>query len=468
MSFAQQWDWAIQENVSKIAVDSTGNIFTYNDSTIKRFSSNGMLLWKKQFSGDLIIKAMVADNSGNLFFSGGFTKFSIDTNHFVSLGNNDVFFCKIDSSGTLIWNKKIAGINDENATDLYLSKNQKIYISGNVGIGATIGAQTFSEEEFFIGKYDTQGNEELLIHHQGGEAWEISADSSGNIFLLGGININDTLDFGNSIVLYGQPSSDPYGSHFISKFNSTGDIFWAKDLGNNYYQPFKHLGIDNNGNFYLTKWQRYNGFDLSKFDTSGNFIWKHNINGIYGDCSSLCIDNNDSIWLTGDIWCNPFNKLPFIWEFDPLNHLTSSTPATTLASGNNIASDYNNNLYISGTFNDTATFGTTTLFASAGNYFLAKMDRSQSIFSSADNIPEKSIYLSIFPNPSTGKFFLLVSSFFPNPEICVFDLLGKCVYNRQVKKPEDYQVDLSLQGKGIYFIQLTSAEKTFTKKIVIE
>lgn len=379
---AQQWDWAIQENVRKFAIDSAGNVFTQTAFTIKRFKSNGIFHWQKQFSGDLLIRAMAADNSGNLYFAGVFTNFSLNANHFTSTGNKDIFLCKIDSAGALVWNKIIGGATYDNVTDLYLNKQKKIIICGDAGIGAIIGSSLFSETEMFTARFDLNGNMEMLIHHSGGSAWEVSADTSGNTYLLGRINIDDTLAFGNGVVLYGQPLNSFTATHFIAKFDSIGNILWANDMGDNYYEPLKHLGIDNNGNIYLTKWGRYSGFNLRKFDSLGNSMGYHNIGGLYGDCYSLCVDNDDFIWLTGYVWSHPINGHSFIWEFDPSNNYRGSIPATVSAIGNNIANDYNNNIYVSGSFNDTAAFGSTVLLASAGNYFLAKMHRNSNIITS--------------------------------------------------------------------------------------
>lgn len=410
---------------------------------------------------------MVADNSGNLFIAGVFTAFDIGATHFISAGSNDIFFGKINSSGILIWYKILGGVNNDKVSDLYLTKKQKILICGTAGAGAAIGSATLSEAEFFIGRYDLNGNIELLIHHSGGEAWEVSADTSGNIHLLGGINVNDTLNFGNGVILYGC-GIGCMGSHFIAKFNATGNILWAKDLGTNYYGPFKHLGIDNNGNIYLTDWERYSGFDLYKLDGAGNFIWNHDIDGLYGDCYSLCIDNNDAIWLTGDIENAPWIGNPFIWEFDPSNNLTGTVPATKSASGNNIINDYNNNIYVSGVFADTIVFGNTTLLSSSGNYFLAKMNRNSNANILVNNFSENSNTISVFPNPSTGKFSIRTNLPWQNTEICIFNLMGRCIYHQEVTTPEDYQIDLSKHSKGVYFIEVATAEKRISQKVVVQ
>jgi len=466
-SRGQQWEWAIQENVQRFAVDPSGNIFTLNDSLIKKFNTNGVFQWKKQFTGDLLITGMAADNTGCLYFTGAFTDFRWDTSHFISSGNKDIFFCKIDPSGTLLWNHIIGGKQDEHVTDICLDKMQNVFICGVAGKSAIIGSKTFSETESFISRYDLSGNLELLIDHPGAEPWDISTDTSGNVYVLGGININDTLDFGNGFIFYGYGPGG-YGSHFIAKFNDAGNIVWAKDLGGNYYQPHKNLGIDNNGSIYLTKWQRYSGFYLKKFSSAGNHLWSHDINGIYGDCHSLSIASNDSIWLAGSIWNNPFKGNPFIWKFDQANNLKESIPATTSASGSNIANDNSNNVYVSGTFTDTAVFGSTTLLAVNGNYFLAKISRSSTSIASANNISENQALIYIYPNPSTGYFSIRMNFSWKNTEVSIFSLSGKCIYREQVNTSENHPINLSAQPKGIYLIKISNAQENIVKKVIIQ
>jgi hypothetical protein len=465
---AQQWDWALQENVKKLAVDSAGNVFTHNDSIIKKFDSNGNFQWQKKISGDLLVRGMVADHAGNLYIAGSFTDFVIDKNHFISLGNQDIFFSKIDFSGALVWHKTFGSASHDNATSLSFTKKQKILICGIVGTGTSIGSTLFSEAAFFTAGYDLTGNLELLIHHSGGSAWEVSTDPSGNIYQLGGINTNDTLDFGNGVTLYGYSISDPFGSHFIAKFNSAGTILWANDLGTNYYKPFNNLATDNNGNFYLTKWERYSGFDINKFDYAGNSLWNRDINGTYGDCYSLSIDNNDSIWLTGYIWKSPFKGLPFIWEFDPSSNLKNTIPSTLSASGNNISNDYNNNIYVSGTFNDTAVFGTTTLIASQGDYFLAKMNRNSGPTTSLNNALENDDAISIYPSPSSGIFTISFNKTIVEAKISVYDVQGNYVLHNMLIKNSNEKIDLTSQPKGIYFVKIIFGNEKATKKIIIK
>ncbi len=471
---AQQWEWAIQENVSKLAVDSIGNVFTIHDSTIKKFNSNGIFQWQKQFSGDLTSYGMVADNSGNLYLLGHFSHLIFDTINFTSIGTRDILFCKIDSSGALLW-YKIYGAYDYFGTgfpgfgDIYLTKNQRVIICGKSCTGAVIEGTAFSQPELFIARFDLNGTNELLIHHPGGDAWEVSADTTGNIYLLGEPLDTAGLDFGNGIIQYG--CYNCMGSHFVAKFNSAGTIQWAVNLGSNYYEPHQNLTVDNNGNFYLSLWQRYNGFDLDKFDNSGNIIWTHNIPAYDAECESITMDNNDSIWLTGAYDNYPWIGGTFIWEFNPYNNLNWSLPSTVSNWGKNISHDYYNNIFVSGTFNDSAEFGTTTTFlASGGAYYLAKINRSNIPTNVLSSIPNPQSAISITPNPSSGIFTIHSNTQHPtsNLRICVYDLLGNCVFEKTSIKNEEEKIDLSAQAKGIYFVKVVTGEGMFNRKIVVE
>lgn len=462
---AQNWQWAIQENVKKFAVDPVGNVFTQNDLFIKKFDAAGTFLWQKQLNGDLVVASMIADNSGNMYLAGSFTQFSVGTNTFTSLGDRDVFLGKFSSSGQLLWNKIIGGPNTELAGDLYLDQHQKLLLCGRIGAWGSIENSIFSAPKLFVNRYDTNGTLELLIAHSGGASWEVSADTSGNIYLLGLINIGDTLDLGNGVILYGAPPNDEMGTHFMAKFNSSGIAQWAKNMGSNYYTPYEHLAVDHSGNFYLSKWERYSGFDVYKFSTAGNMIWDRDIDGLYGDCSSLCIDNNDSIWFTGYVELGP--NFSFIWEYDTNNNLKRKIDPTVTAIGDMIFADQSNNVYVCGTFQDTIIFGNTTLLAPGGGFFLAKMNRGTSSATYVNAVSEDPSSLHIFPNPSNGIFTIDCNGSTFVSSIRVYDAFGNVVLATTSPTGRS-EIDLGVHSKGIYFVELTTGSKTVTQKIVLE
>lgn len=84
--------------------------------------------------------------------------------------------------------------------------------------------------------------------------------------------------------------------------------------------------------------------------------------------------------------------------------------------------------------------------------------------------------ISVYPNPSNGKFQVLSLGVHVE-RIEIFNLLGEQVYiatslNRQTSPQSSINgsndIDLSSATKGIYFIKIYTGEKVYTKKIVVE
>lgn len=73
--------------------------------------------------------------------------------------------------------------------------------------------------------------------------------------------------------------------------------------------------------------------------------------------------------------------------------------------------------------------------------------------------------INVYPNPSTGKFYISVDS--KNVRADIYDSLGRKIigiYNLD----NNTEVDLSLYGKGIYFVILDSDGLQSSQKIIIE
>lgn len=74
--------------------------------------------------------------------------------------------------------------------------------------------------------------------------------------------------------------------------------------------------------------------------------------------------------------------------------------------------------------------------------------------------------LTIFPNPTNGLFNLKINTF-ENTQIKVYNVLGECIY-QNISTSSNFQIDLSSQTSGVYFIQLHTEQGTINKKIIIQ
>ena len=79
--------------------------------------------------------------------------------------------------------------------------------------------------------------------------------------------------------------------------------------------------------------------------------------------------------------------------------------------------------------------------------------------------------ISVYPNPSSGIFTIQMDNGklpINNCQLSIYNLLGENVYERTTKNEKlSTTIDLSKQETGIYFLQMKSGNKSFSKKIVI-
>jgi len=74
----------------------------------------------------------------------------------------------------------------------------------------------------------------------------------------------------------------------------------------------------------------------------------------------------------------------------------------------------------------------------------------------------------IYPNPSTGKFYLeLPNSATASIEIRVMDLTGRKVFKEKATTTGKTEIDLSDQPKGMYFVRVKFGDEFLTRKIVL-
>ncbi len=74
----------------------------------------------------------------------------------------------------------------------------------------------------------------------------------------------------------------------------------------------------------------------------------------------------------------------------------------------------------------------------------------------------------VYPNPTSGIFTLNIKTKTADTKICVYDVLGNCVYDKVSIKNCKVEIDLSNQPKGIYNMEIESQGESVMKKIVLQ
>jgi hypothetical protein len=320
---------------------------------------------------------------------------------------------------------------------------------------------------------------------QNGE--KVLKDTNGDIFILG--NFQDTLDFdpsNNVNIITPNGGKDIY----ISKWDTDGNMIWTKTIGDIYFDEIDDALIDAQGNLIISGYFRgtvdfdpsssvftlygpptkANAFIL-KLDNNGAFIWVGNIGY---DCSPL----NLALATTGNIFvAGGFYGL-FGNDFDPGVGNTNTQKASTrdlfllkldsngvfqwvktIGSSNSsgksryeaMTIDNQDNLYLTGTFDETMDFdfstGVSTLTNNNNNndIFIEKLDSSGNLIwvkgiGDTENDIVRGIALDQFGNVYTYGRFKNALDFDPGPNAFFFTSNGNYdIFLQKLDNNGDFQ-----------------------------
>jgi len=282
------------------------------DVFLSKFDSFGNFIWARTWGGSGYDegRGVVVDGSGNVYVTGQFLG-AVDFDPsggdpHTSNGEGDVFLSKFDSSGDFIWVLTWGGLSSECGYGVAADGSGKVYVTGwfkgTADFNPSGGDPHTSNgtADVFLSKFDSSGNF-IRAWTWGGISFDegqgVTADGSGNAYVTG--YFIATTDFDPN-------GGDPHTSNgendvFLSKFDSSGDFIWALTWGGLSSECGYGVAADGSGNVYVTGWfsgttdfnpqggdphTSNGGGDafLSKFDSSGDFEWARTWGGLWRTC----------------------------------------------------------------------------------------------------------------------------------------------------------------------------------------
>ena len=267
--------------------------------------------------------------------------------------------------------------------------------------------------DVFLAKYDTSGNIQWA-NVGGGELLdqgnEVVTDASGNSYVVGAIQTNTlhpTAKF-DDITLTGNGDYD----WLIVKYNTNGQVVWAKNYGSPLGDFADGVALDSAGNVYVTGYfsstMTVQGvtvtskgiFDifLAKLDTNGTLLWLKTAGGTGSDqAHGVVVDGAGNLGISGEFQGTAtFGTRTlkaaglgdaFIAKYDAAGnnlwvHGGGSTTSFVGDPAKAIAVDAINNFYITGDYTGSATFdglSVTNTGTSGTDIFLAKYNSNGAI-----------------------------------------------------------------------------------------
>ena len=289
------------------------------------FSQSVNWAWSKS-SGSVsndFSNATCSDINGNVYVTGTFQGSSITFGSYTlynySSGSLDIYLVKHDSNGNVLWAKSGGGTNNDYCYGICSDSSGNVYISGyfrsaSIDFGnVTLDNEdsTGSSTDIFIIKYDSSGNIQWgrsVVNPD----WELS-----NAICTDGKDIYVTGQF-HGPCIFGNDTLTSLGSYdiFLAKYNSNGNLSWARSVGGLRWDNSLGICTDLNSNVYVTgnfenlaifgndtiygNW--YSNTFLAKFDNNGYVIWAKPVAGTNFYRSSalgICSDASNNIYITG-------------------------------------------------------------------------------------------------------------------------------------------------------------------------
>lgn len=243
---------------------SAGN----EDVFILKLGPNGDFLWAKKIGGSTndYSNAILTDNTGNIYLNGyfdGTSNFNTDngTYNLTSHGASDIYVCKLNSSGSLVWAKNMGGTGSEGAYGMGLDNQNNVYAAGfffgnsdfDPGAG-TFNLQSTGFGDGFIVKLSSSGTL-VNANRFGGDAQvritNLQVDAAaGFLYICGYFDGSADFDGGTGTTTLTATIGEE--DAFMAKYNLNTELQWAKQFSGPSFQRIYDMETDNLGNVYAT------------------------------------------------------------------------------------------------------------------------------------------------------------------------------------------------------------------------
>lgn len=356
------------------------------------FSQNIYFDWAKQISrqgGSEEWYSIGVDDNKNVYIAGVFIN-TIDIDPGPGVFNvttgqlEHTYIAKLDPNGNFIWGKAIGGDRYTDGRYFRVEPNGDVYLTGmfsgtvdfDPGPGQYNATATpvisMDNYDIFTLKLDTDGNFKWVktagsLNADVGSC--VTTDPFGNVYTTGYFTGVVDFDPGPGVVNLGINGAV---LTFITKFDSQGNLIWAKEFSSSFNDYGVCIRTDNTGNIYVSGFtEGTTDFDpgpgvynlvsglnsrtpyLVKLDPNGGLIWaKQDIGGVPFEVNA----NQEIIAVTGlntqRATLTMYDKNGnLVWVKD-----VGGRPVTWPAGSSPIALDKDGNIYLTGQFNYTSDF----------------------------------------------------------------------------------------------------------------
>ena len=294
------------------------------DTFVTQFNSDGQEQWTRQAGPflDDIGFSLTVDNSNNIFVA-GLTRSEIGTGEGYS-GGDDAFVTKLDSSGTLVYNRQFGGTGNEQYNAIAINGSGNIFLGGN------------DDGNGFVQRYGDSDGASLVWQASGnlgadGSVTGLTVDNDGDVYVTGYTSNSGFFGAGVTPVTTHAGGTDG----FVAKLAASGFPRFATFLGTSGIDRAFGISVDPaTEEVYVsgetagtlageTSSGNTDGF-IIKLDSSANQVWRHQFGGGFDQRgSSIAFDSNGTNVLsrmglpTGEVPADPSTSVTSVSTVRP-------------------------------------------------------------------------------------------------------------------------------------------------------
>jgi hypothetical protein len=277
--------------------------------------------------GNATATGLLADAAGNAYLTGIFdqTLTLAPGTTLTATGLQDSYLAKYAPGGGLLWGLHLAGASYTVTHDVVSDAQGNVYVGGTFTQRMSLGSLSLNNSQgdtfLFLAKINAQGQPQWLRQLGGGSmviGSGLGLDAAGNAYLTG--TFSGSLTLGSSTLsVAGAGHSEVY----LAKFDPQGQLLWARQGGHEapssspaYFQYAPHLLVSPAGACYLT-WTSTPGAGgfgalplpatpgqndavVVKFDAQGTPDWVFSEGGAGNDLANRAVlDGTGQLLVTG-------------------------------------------------------------------------------------------------------------------------------------------------------------------------
>lgn len=467
------------------------------DAWLVKIDSSGNLIWEKTFggsAGDAFGKILTTENN-NYFLIGASTSSDGDISNDPYPGSNDIWVVKIDSIGSILWDKIIGGGMIDHVESASITND------GGVAIFGWTGSQN-GDISVNYGMYDMWL---VKLNSDGEIVWDKSFGTDDFDY---GIDIIQTSDGGfliggaSTIGNVGNLTCDPYNINaecILLKLDSLGNIEWQNCYGGSDHDGidavlemqdgyvFSAYGWSGDGDLTGSGWHGEGDIWVVKVDFYGNIIWQKCYGGSkYESALNIfSVENNGIVLIgatqsqNGDVTNNhsisEYDNDIWFLKIDSVGQIITQKCFGGI--GNEFiyggALQKSDNNYVIAAYTDYGPSYDVGCEPHGGNgnfdedYWVFEID-SQDTTGVIEN-PKNHEGVKVYPNPTKDYlvFEVIEKTNFRTVTVTIYNLYGREVVAKQMTS-ETTVIDLRELKVGIYFYHIEIEDQNYSGKFVVQ